>query len=71
LLFLIGLIGGVEIFGGVGILAGPLAMALFASVMRIYRREIVDPLRRDDPTERLEDVLDDAAPCAPTRDRAG
>ena len=71
LLFLIGLIGGVEIFGGVGILAGPLAMAFFASVMRIYRREIVDPLRSDGPAQPIEDVPDDDTACAPARDRAG
>ena len=46
LLFLIGLIGGVEVFGGVGIIAGPMVMTLFASALRIYRREIVEPARR-------------------------
>jgi hypothetical protein len=46
LLFLIGLIGGIEIFGGIGVLAGPLIMMFFASVLRIYRRDVVDPIRR-------------------------
>jgi predicted PurR-regulated permease PerM len=45
LLFLIGLIGGVEVFGGVGIVAGPIVMTFFASALRIYRREVVDPAR--------------------------
>lgn len=45
LLFLVGLIGGVEVLGGVGIVAGPIIMALFASVLRVYRREVVEPLR--------------------------
>jgi predicted PurR-regulated permease PerM len=47
LLFLIGLIGGVEVFGGAGIIAGPIVMAFFASVLRIYRREVVEPARRE------------------------
>ena len=42
LLFLIGVIGGVEVMGGAGVIAGPLVMAFFASVLRIYRRDIVD-----------------------------
>jgi predicted PurR-regulated permease PerM len=49
LLFLIGLIGGIEIFGGIGVLAGPLIMMFFASVLRIYRRDVVDPIRRSAP----------------------
>lgn len=40
LLFLIGVIGGIEAFGGVGVFAGPIVMAIFVSVLRIYRREI-------------------------------
>lgn len=42
LLFLIGVIGGVEVMGGVGVIAGPIVMAFFASVLRIYRRDVVD-----------------------------
>jgi predicted PurR-regulated permease PerM len=42
LLFLIGLIGGVELLGPMGIIAGPMIMALFVAVLRVYRREIVD-----------------------------
>jgi predicted PurR-regulated permease PerM len=42
LLFLVGLIGGVEVLGGIGILAGPLVMAFFASALRIYQREVVE-----------------------------
>jgi predicted PurR-regulated permease PerM len=42
LLFLIGVIGGVEILGGVGVIAGPIVMAFFVSVLRIYRRDVVD-----------------------------
>jgi predicted PurR-regulated permease PerM len=42
LLFLIGLIGGVELLGPMGIIAGPIIMALFVAVLRVYRREIVD-----------------------------
>jgi predicted PurR-regulated permease PerM len=41
LLFLVGLIGGVEALGGAGLLAGPIVMAVFAAVVRIYRRELV------------------------------
>ncbi len=41
LLFLIGVIGGLEVFGGVGVFAGPIVMAFFVSVLRIYRREVV------------------------------
>jgi predicted PurR-regulated permease PerM len=42
LLFLIGVIGGVEVLGGVGVIAGPIVMAFFSSVLRIYRRDVVD-----------------------------
>lgn len=41
LVFLIGVIGGIEVFGGVGVFAGPIVMAFFVSVLRIYRREVV------------------------------
>ena len=41
LVFLIGVIGGLEAFGGVGVFAGPIVMAFFVSVLRIYRREAV------------------------------
>lgn len=46
LLFLIGVIGGVELLGGVGVIAGPIVMAFFASVLRIYRREVVEAIQR-------------------------
>jgi len=41
LVFLIGVIGGLEVFGGVGVFAGPIVMAFFVSVLRIYRRDVV------------------------------
>ena len=41
LVFLVGVIGGLEVFGGVGVFAGPIVMAFFVSVLRIYRREMV------------------------------
>lgn len=47
LMFLIGLIGGVEVLGAIGIIAGPMIMALFAAVLRIYRREVVDAMHGD------------------------
>lgn len=50
LLFLIGLIGGVEVLGAIGIVAGPIVMALFAAVLRIYRREVVEPARQQSPS---------------------
>jgi predicted PurR-regulated permease PerM len=46
LLFLIGLLGGIEVLGGIGVLAGPLVMMFFASVMRIFRRDVIHPMRR-------------------------
>jgi predicted PurR-regulated permease PerM len=46
LLFLIGVIGGATMLGGVGIIAGPIVMAFFASVLRVYRREVVDAVQR-------------------------
>ena len=45
LLFIIGLLGGVEILGAAGALAGPIVMTLFASAIQIYRREVLDPAR--------------------------
>jgi predicted PurR-regulated permease PerM len=41
LVFLVGVIGGLEVFGGVGVFAGPIVMAFFVSVLRIYRRDVV------------------------------
>jgi len=41
-LFLIGVIGGAATLGGVGVIAGPIVMAFFSSVLRIYRRDIVE-----------------------------
>lgn len=41
LVFLVGMIGGLEALGGVGVFAGPIVMAFFVSVLRIYRREVV------------------------------
>jgi predicted PurR-regulated permease PerM len=49
LLLLIGVIGGVEVFGGMGALAGPIVMAFFASVLRIYRRDIVEAIHDEAP----------------------
>ena len=43
LVFLVGVIGGLEVFGGVGVFAGPIVMAFFVAVIRIYRREVVTP----------------------------
>ncbi len=43
LVFLVGVIGGLEVFGGVGVFAGPIVMAFFLAVLRIYRREVVEP----------------------------
>ncbi len=43
LVFLVGVIGGLEVFGGVGVFAGPIVMAFFIAVIRIYRREVVTP----------------------------
>ena len=33
------LIGGLEAFGALGLLIGPLAVALFLAILRMYRRE--------------------------------
>ena len=41
LVFLVGVIGGLEVFGGVGVFAGPIVMAFFVSVLRIYQRDVV------------------------------
>jgi predicted PurR-regulated permease PerM len=49
LLFLIGVIGGASMLGGVGIIAGPIVMAFFASVLRVYRREVVDAVQAAAP----------------------
>ncbi|HEY4120108.1 MAG TPA: AI-2E family transporter [Byssovorax sp.] len=42
LLFIIGLVGGVEILGAPGIIAGPIVMTVFASAIGIYRREVLE-----------------------------
>jgi predicted PurR-regulated permease PerM len=45
LLFIVGVIGGVAALGPIGVIAGPIAMTFFTSVIRIYRREVVAPAR--------------------------
>jgi predicted PurR-regulated permease PerM len=45
LLFLIGVLGGVEVLGAGGVIAGPILMVFFASVLRIYQREVIEPDR--------------------------
>jgi predicted PurR-regulated permease PerM len=39
LLMLIALIGGIEVFGLAGLIAGPVVMSLFVAILRIYERE--------------------------------
>jgi predicted PurR-regulated permease PerM len=38
-LLFIALLGGVRVFGGVGIIAGPVLLAIFLAALRIYQRE--------------------------------
>ncbi|HWL87369.1 MAG TPA: AI-2E family transporter [Polyangiaceae bacterium] len=50
LLMLVSLLGGVEVFGLAGVLAGPILMSLFLAALRIYEREVDQedvPDRRD------------------------
>ncbi len=52
LLMLVSLLGGIEVFGLAGVLAGPIVMSLFLAALRIYEREVDDsdvPDRRDAP----------------------
>ena len=42
LLTLLALLGGLEVFGLPGLLVGPMLMALFVAILRIYEREQVD-----------------------------
>lgn len=39
LLTLIGILGGIEVFGLVGLILGPVIMSLFVAILRIYERE--------------------------------
>ena len=43
LLMLVAFLGGIEVFGLVGIVVGPIVMALFLAVLRIYEREATSP----------------------------
>jgi len=45
-LALVGVIGGLEMFGPIGLIAGPLIMTFFACALSIYEREVVEPIRR-------------------------
>jgi predicted PurR-regulated permease PerM len=45
LLVLIGIFGGLEAFGAVGLAAGPLIVALFVTLIRIYERDYRPPTR--------------------------
>ncbi|WP_394822644.1 AI-2E family transporter [Pendulispora albinea] len=52
LLMLVALLGGIEVFGLAGLIAGPIVMSLFLAALRIYEREVdlADlPDRRDAP----------------------
>ena len=40
LLMLIGLLGGIEVFGLTGLIVGPVIMSLFVAILRIYEREL-------------------------------
>ncbi len=44
------LVGGFAAFGGVGLLLGPLVVALFLALLRIYRRDFVQPERGPSPS---------------------
>lgn len=46
---LFSLLGGLGAFGGIGLLVGPLSIALFLAVLRIYQREREDPPGVDAP----------------------
>ncbi len=52
LLILIGILGGLFIFGLIGLILGPLILALFQTLITIYERE-----RRPHITEKEEDIL--------------
>ena len=40
LLMLVGLLGGIEVFGLAGLIVGPIIMSLFVAILRIYEREV-------------------------------
>ena len=55
LLTLLALLGGLEVFGLPGLLVGPMLMALFVAILRIYEREQVEAAAtRDKPVEVAE-----------------
>lgn len=55
LLMLIALIGGIEVFGLAGLIAGPVVMSLFVAILRIYEREAAaDALGIDPPSPKSE-----------------
>ena len=55
LLMLIALIGGIEVFGLAGLIAGPVVMSLFVAILRIYEREAAaDALGIDPPMPKSE-----------------
>jgi predicted PurR-regulated permease PerM len=41
LLMLIGILGGIQVFGLAGLIVGPVIMSLFVAILRIYERETV------------------------------
>jgi predicted PurR-regulated permease PerM len=66
------LIGGLAAFGGIGVIVGPLVVAFFLALLRIYHRDYTPGDRRVAPTPGMSPGLDDVA--APTRsheDEAG
>lgn len=64
LLVFIAIFGGVEAFGILGVVVGPIAVALFLSLVRIYQREYRPggPPQTPDITEPLKDELFQNAP---------
>ena len=64
LLVFIAIFGGVEAFGFLGVVVGPLAVAVFLSIVRIYQREYRPggPPRTPDVTEPIKDEVLQNAP---------
>ena len=53
LLVFLSVLGGLQVFGFLGILLGPLMVALFVSFLNFYREEFREPLRNKRPTSDL------------------
>ena len=62
------LLGGLAVFGGIGLVVGPLILTFLVAVLKLYRREFGGPAARADASPRP--TRRPSTPAGPTRCRS-